>query len=131
MIPGYFVTIDADEALRLLGEGSIGRVAWASSRGLQVLPVSYTLVGDAIVFTVKEGTILGELSQPVPVAFQVDDLEAETGTGWSVLAQGTTTPFAGDRAALTSLPWVPGHQELPIAIEISVIGGRSVSAERP
>ncbi len=129
MIPGYFVTIDADECLRLLGEGTIGRVAWASARGLQVLPVSYTLVGDAVVFTVAEGTILGELAQPTDVAFEVDDLDTETATGWSVLAQGVTTPFAGDRAALKSLPWVPGHQDVPVAIELKFLAGRSVSAD--
>ncbi|QIK73405.1 pyridoxamine 5'-phosphate oxidase family protein [Propioniciclava coleopterorum] len=129
MIPGYFVTIDADECLRLLGEGTIGRVAWVSSRGLQVLPVSYTLVGDAVVFTVAEGTILGELSRPTKVAFEVDDLDTQTATGWSVLAQGETTPFAGDKEALKSLPWVPGHQDIPIAVELSFLAGRSVSAE--
>ncbi|HRL49646.1 MAG TPA: pyridoxamine 5'-phosphate oxidase family protein [Propioniciclava sp.] len=131
MIPGYFVTIDADECLRLLGEGSIGRVAWASSRGLQVLPVSYTLIGNAVVFTIAEGTILGELTEPVDVAFEVDDLELSTSTGWSVMAQGRTTAFAGDLEALRSLPWVAGHKDVPVAIELGFLAGRSVSADAP
>lgn len=129
MIPGYFVTIEADECLRLLGEGSIGRVAWASSRGLQVLPVSYTLVGKAVLFTIAEGTILDELTQPVDVAFEVDDLDVSTSTGWSVMAQGRTAPFAGDPDALRSLPWVPGHNDVPVAVELGFLAGRSVSAE--
>lgn len=129
MIAGYFVPIDADECRRLLAENSIGRVAWASSKGMQVLPVNYTFVGDGVVFTVAPGTILEELAKPTPVAFEVDDLDAGTATGWSVLAQGQTTPFTGDRTSLTSLPWVPGHQEIAVAIQIGLVTGRSVSAD--
>lgn len=129
VIAGYFVPIDADECLRLLAQSTIGRVAWASSQGMQVLPVNYTLLGDAIAFTVAPDTILEELARPTRVAFEVDDLDASTATGWSVLVQGETAPFTGDRDALTRLPWVPGHQEIAIAIKIDVATGRSVSAD--
>ncbi len=125
---GYFVTIDSDECRRLLGDAIVGRVSWVSEEdGLQVLPVNYALVGDRIVFRVAEGSILEELTQPVEVAFQVDDLDGETATGWAVLVHGTSGAWSDDVPVRT--PWAPGRRDVAVAIEPSSWSGRSVSAE--
>ena len=61
------------------------------------------------------------------VAFQVDDLDGQTATGWSVLVQGTTGPWAGEVPVLS--PWAPGRREVAVAIEPTSWSGRSVSAD--
>lgn len=127
---GYFVTIEPDECRRLLGDARVGRVGWVSpTAGLQVLPVSYALSDGRIVFTVSAESLLAELRQPVDVVFQVDDLDQATATGWSVLARGTTVPFEGDPASLAHLPWAPGVRDVPIAIAVGDLTGRSVSSD--
>lgn len=125
---GYFVTIDPDECRRLIGDAVVGRVSWLSkSRGLQVLPVNFVLVNDRIVFRVAQGSVLEELTQPVEVAFQVDDLDGATATGWAVLVQGTTASWDGDLRAISA--WAPGERDLGVAITPTAWSGRSVSAE--
>lgn len=129
MIPGYFVTIEPDECRRLLGEALVGRVSWESSRsGQLVLPVNFALVDDQVVFTVAKESVLSELSTPTAVAFEVDDLDNSTATGWSVLVQGTTGLYDGD-ADLRSLPWAPGVRDVTIAITPTAMSGRAVSAD--
>lgn len=125
---GYFETIDADECRRLIGDADVGRVAWVSpTGGLQVLPVNYALLGDVIVFRVAHGSVLEELSHPVAVAFQVDDLDASTATGWAVLVQGESRAWDGE--VPVAQPWAPGRREVAVAIEARSWSGRSVSAE--
>ena len=125
---GYIVTIDPDECRRLLGDAVVGRVCWVSkTQGIQVLPVNFVLVEDRIVFHVAEGSILQELTRPVEVAFQVDDLDKETATGWAVLVQGTADRWTGAVPELEA--WAPGYRELTVAIEPRHWSGRSVSAD--
>lgn len=125
---GYFVTIDADECRRLLGDAVVGRVSWVSAEhGIQVLPVNYGVVGEQIVLRVATGTVLEELASGVDVAFQVDDLDRTTGTGWAVLAQGTTARWTGEVPVIT--PWALGSRELAVAITPTHLSGRSVSAD--
>lgn len=124
------MTIDPDECRRLLAAAVVGRVAWVSrAAGLQVLPVNYALADGRIVFTVAQESVLSELSQPVDVAFQVDDLDPTTATGWSILVQGRTVAFDGDAVSLRALPWAPGSREVAVAIEPGSVSGRSVSAD--
>lgn len=128
-MPGYFVTIEPDECRRLLGAGVVGRVAWVSpTAGLQVLPVNYTVVGESIVFAVAPGSVLHELAEPRDVAFQVDDLDPETATGWAILVQGRSAAHTASDA-LANLPWAPGPRTVAVAIEPVALSGRSVSAD--
>lgn len=126
---GYFVAIAPDECRRLIRDAGVGRVAWVSTaRGIQVLPVNFGLMGDRIVFRVDEGSIFRELMKPVEVAFQVDDIDLETSTGWAVLVQGTTSQWEGDLPDLD--PWAPGYRDVVVAIEPTSWAGRSVSADK-
>ena len=72
---GHFLKIDPDECRRLLGGSGVGRVAWDSRDGLQILPVSYVFDDATIVFRASAGSVLSELVRPSEVAFQVDDLD--------------------------------------------------------
>ena len=64
---------------------------------------------------------------PRAVAFQVDDLDGQTATGWSVLVPGRTGPWSGEVPVIS--PWAPGRREVAVAIEPTSWSGRSVSAD--
>lgn len=125
---GYLETIDPDECWRLLAGAVVGRVSWVSSaRGILTLPVSYALTEGLIVFRTAASSVLGELADAAEVAFEVDDLDPATATGWSVLVQGSSGP-APDGVARPAA-WAPGERELMIAVTPSRVSGRAVSAD--
>ncbi|QLQ15626.1 MAG: pyridoxamine 5'-phosphate oxidase family protein [Micropruina sp.] len=125
---GHLSELDVEECRHLLRGRTVGRVGWTSSSGPQILPVTYTLAGDAIVFRVRPGSRLGELAEATEVSFQVDDLDDETRTGWSVLVTGRSGPWTG-AVGEEPQPWAPGERPLVIGIEPDVITGRSVAAD--
>lgn len=129
MVQGHFLTIPSDECRRLLADARVGRMSWVSSQGLQVLPVNYGLAEGAIVFRAAAGSILAELTQPTDVAFQVDDLDDTTATGWSVLVRGTTVQFTGDVTSVVTHSWAPGERTIGIAVIPSSFTGRSVVSD--
>ncbi|WP_347347297.1 pyridoxamine 5'-phosphate oxidase family protein [Nigerium sp.] len=124
---GYFWEISPDECGHLLADAAVGRVAWASSRGVQVLPVTLTSVGESVFFAVDPQSILAELAEGVDAVVQVDDLDPETATGWSVLARGRTTRHEGPRPALNP-SWAPGERGVLVRLDVASLTGRSVSA---
>jgi hypothetical protein len=85
------------ECLSALRGQTLGRIA-VSERALpMILPVNYTLDGSNIVFRTRQGGLLDRSCQNTVVAFEVDDCDADTGAGWSVLMVGVATAlYAGD-----------------------------------
>ena len=51
--------LSAEECRRLIQEGGVGRVAFRSSKGLEIVPVNFQLFGDSIVFRTAPYTELG------------------------------------------------------------------------
>lgn len=128
-MPGYFERIEPDECRRMLDSTTVGRVCWISpTRGLQVLPVTYTMHQGTIGFAVARTSVLGELAEPVEVAFQVDDIDAETSTGWSILVHGEARALTESAGELNA-PWAPGERDLLIGITPRSVSGRLVSAD--
>ncbi|MCA0253235.1 MAG: pyridoxamine 5'-phosphate oxidase family protein [Actinobacteria bacterium] len=120
--------LSPQECRQLLAGSRFGRVAWVSAHGLLVLPVSYLVTGDRIAFRTSAGSSLAELTRPQPVSFEIDDLDPETQTGWSVLVQGTSGPGDPD-AVVSTAAWVPGERPVVVVIEPSVYTGRAVAAD--
>ncbi|MDO5534145.1 MAG: pyridoxamine 5'-phosphate oxidase family protein [Propionibacteriaceae bacterium] len=125
---GHFLTIEPDECRRLLDAASVGRVGWTSGEGIQVLPVNYAMSGDQIVFRVASGSVLEHLTEPNDVVFEVDDLDDETATGWSVVARGRSGEFEGGMVALPAA-WAPGVRDVLVALTITSLSGRAVSSD--
>jgi uncharacterized protein len=127
---GHFTRLSGDECRQLLRARGVGRVGWVSSDGPQVLPVSYTMTGDLIAFRTRPDTVMGELLQPVEVAFEIDDVDEDTATGWSVLVRGMARGYLDELPEGLNLPspWAPGEHPLTVVIEPSDYSGRAVSA---
>ncbi|SDB84210.1 Nitroimidazol reductase NimA, pyridoxamine 5'-phosphate oxidase superfamily [Raineyella antarctica] len=132
MHEGMFEALEPEDCRALLRTQEVGRVAWTSAdAGILVLPVNYAMRGDLVVFRTSRDSVLADLAEGREVAFQVDDVDVETGNGWSVMAQGeSATPKPGPE--LDELekdgpePWAIGDRDLLITLRVRQISGRVV-----
>ena len=77
-----------NECIELLGRRTVGRVAFTERALPAIRPVNYALVGHQIVLqTDPHG--LGQRLDGQVVAFEVDEIDPESETGWSVVVTGT------------------------------------------
>jgi hypothetical protein len=92
--------LERDECLRLISKGVVGRVVFTDAALPAVQPVRYLLDSERIIFRPITGSKLA-VAQPAVVAFQVDEIDPQTGTGWSVVAVGQAYELTKrDRAEL-------------------------------
>ncbi len=126
--------LSVERCRQLLAEHHIGRVAWSGADGLQLLPVSYALHHGAVVFRTSPYGVLSELVRPVEVIFEVDDLDAELRTGWSVVVTGRAQAVAEPRDLVELwtvdglTPWAAGVRTLFIEVTPRQISGRLFGA---
>lgn len=80
--------LDRHECLRLLAQRRLGRVAFSERALPAILPVTYSMVGQNVLLGTTAGGLGHRLDGQV-VAFAVDDLDEDVGTGWSVVVTGT------------------------------------------
>ena len=103
-----------EECARLLGAGMAGRVALGAPTGTHIVPVNYAVDGDSILVRTTAYSLLGTYGRDAQLCFEVDQFDATTRTGWSVLVQGTAT-IVDDESDIRRLdqaaraPWVPPH----------------------
>ena len=120
---GYFDSLGEAECRKLLAFGSVGRVAWQSEEGINVMPVNYRVLENQVVFHTSRMGVLASLLEPHQVGFQVDEFDVEAAVGWTLLVRGTTGPAVG----LESISWVPDGRHVGVAIGLEWLNGRVVS----
>jgi hypothetical protein len=100
--------VSRDECLGLLRTTRVGRVALSIDALPVVLPVGFALLGENIVLRCLVDSPLSRSGVDVVLAFQVDNFDAATQTGWSVLVQGMASevddPEAIERCQALTLP---------------------------
>ncbi|MCW2767799.1 MAG: Pyridoxamine 5-phosphate oxidase [Nocardioides sp.] len=125
---GRLVELTTDECWTLLGESLVGRVAWSGHGGPTVLPVNFVATDEKIVFRTSPYSAPARECDDLPVAFEVDEFDSTTRSGWSVLARGTARLVydgAHVPAAATDLDvWADGWRALHIIIEPRELTGR-------
>jgi uncharacterized protein len=82
-----FVVLPADECRTLLATHQLGRIGLADGAYPLILPVNYVLDGDAVVIRTDSPKITAAADH-TRVAFEVDDVDERTRSGWSVLEAG-------------------------------------------
>lgn len=141
MSTAKFEVLDEAECRRLIEPGGIGRLVFAGSYDLTVLPVNYKMHDGAILFrTVEEGPTDEDLRTGISraefrVAFEVDQFDMQTREGWSVLIQGPAHHLDSveERAEAETLgiePWASGEREHFIRITPIRITGRRIQRQR-
>jgi len=80
--------MDAYECRTLLASHSVGRVAYTEHALPAIRPVNYTLHGTHIVLRTNADGLAARLDGQV-VAFEIDEVDTENRSGWSVVVTGT------------------------------------------
>jgi uncharacterized protein len=124
--------LDRGECLQLLARATIGRVVFTDLAMPAAAPVNYALDDEEIIFRTAAGDRLAAAIHHAVVAFEVDEIDARTHTGWSVLGIGEAYEIVDpDRLARLSdqipRPWIFGHGERTICIPLQVLSGRRLS----
>jgi uncharacterized protein len=132
-VVGTFYGIPPARCIELLQSQAVGRVAWQSAEGPEILPVTYVWYEDSVVFRTSPYGPLSELSQPTDVAFEIDEFDQHRHQGWSVVvhgrAQGVARPDEVVRLwNVSGVPWAPGMRNLIVRITPTTVSGRQVAA---
>lgn len=92
---GELGEIARSECLELMRTAPIGRIVYTHRALPAIRPVRFAIVGGAVFIPTRAGSPLALATQDSVVAFQTEDYDPATHTGWSVTAVG--------RAALIEL----------------------------
>ncbi|MFE4667949.1 pyridoxamine 5'-phosphate oxidase family protein [Streptomyces sp. NPDC056716] len=130
--PRRRVEIGADEALRLLGEVSLGRIVFTRHALPTVRPVNHVLDAGDIVIRTHEGAALTSHAQGadapgVVVAYEADALDPDTHLGWSVVVTGyaqlVTDPAELARYHALIHPWIDQEMDQTVRIRPDLVTG--------
>ena len=121
--------LSRDECLRLLGRTRIGRVVVTDRALPAVFPVTFAVVDEDVVFATATGSRLESAAADAVVAFEADDIDPRSQSGWSVLVQGPANRIVdpdGFAAASTLLlsAWGPGKEVAFVRIRSELVSGR-------
>lgn len=122
--PGRLAILSDEECWDLLRSQPVGRVAWSGLQGISVVPVNFIERDEAILLRTTAYSLLARDSVDREVAFEVDHLEPDQRTGWSVLVRGRCT--RDEPTAERPEPWVTGPRHLGLRIDVRSISGRRI-----
>lgn len=127
---GDFRPLDRQDCLRLLGEAPVGRVVYTERALPAVLLVGFCLDADSsVVLRTSGASDLVRAVDGAVVAFEADEFDAVTRSGWSVVVTGRATVVtdAAEHARLRERgpdSWMPGRAGTLVRIEAEMVTGR-------
>lgn len=124
------------ECRRLLTSVPIGRIAFTVGALPTIQPVHFAVRGDEVLIPARRGGKVEAASRGAVVAFEVDEYDGLTRTGWSVTVVGPSRVLSGaaEVAALEDsglTPWVPDPNGSMVAVRIAQISGRRLTRACP
>jgi uncharacterized protein len=126
--------ISADDCYRLLATQQIGRLGVNSEHYPLIFPVNYAVdEAGVIVIRTDAGTKLAAADH-ANVTFEVDYIDQQTRSGWSVLVRGLAEEVTSEhrdelieRTKASGVePWAPGHRGHWIRLIPHAISGRRI-----
>jgi len=126
--PGVLEDIPGDECVAHLEGARLGRVAFVRSTGPVVIPVNYVWSEGRIIFRTSPAISWVWVLRHGSAAFEVEDIDEVTHSGWTVLVQGRVAHLepkdVTSRAVQDLRPWAAGERSLHVAITPTSITGR-------
>lgn len=117
----------------LLRSARFGRVVYTDRALPACTPVNYAVDGQSIVFRTTAGSRLAKATDHEVVAFEVDDIDDLTESGWTVVVTGNAMPITGISelvrvAQLGLSAWPDGQREHWIRLSPGIVSGRRLTA---
>ena len=127
--------LSRQECLDLLAQERVGRLAFVDDDGPGAVPVNYGLAGENIVIRVEGRSHLRAVLEPA-VAFEVDHVDTDEGSGWSVLVRGVgreveieqVPDLLEQMAGGPPRPWAEGVHNVWVVITPQKVTGRRLEA---
>lgn len=122
--------LDEKACRELLGSCHVGRIALSIGALPAIVPVSFLLDTDSVVFQPATSAGLAGLAGAV-VAFEAGELEPDGQTGWSVLAIGLSTEIdrPADRRRLAlhhRPPWFLDPDNRLFRVPLDLVSGARI-----
>ena len=117
--------IDRSECFTLLRSQKVGRIAFSDDSGPDTLPVNFSLDGEDVLIATTGYSSIARAASGARVAFEVDEIDDYTESGWSVVIRGHAvreSPFA--TSVEVPYPWAEGNRGYVIRIKPEVVTGR-------
>ena len=112
---GVFMRLDRGESMRLLTSAPAGRLIFTINALPAVRLMNFAVADGLILLRMAAGTTVARKVHDVIVAFEADELDAATSSGWSVVVTGramrVTEPDA-DRPVPGSAPGTVGTRRM-------------------
>lgn len=127
---GDLASLSRDECLDLLRSKRIGRLAYVARAGVpDIAPVNYVMSGSDVLVRSGPGPKLQAAERRELVAFEVDELDEQRATGWSIVLVGpaqrlTLAQLRGVAEDDLPRPWANGPRHSVVRIRPTRITGR-------
>ncbi len=126
------VELTEQECRDLLSRHVVGRVALSTPGGPRIVPVNYALHDNSVVFRTAPYSELGTYGWDAELAFEVDQIDEERHSGWSVIALGRgsliedTDELSQIRGRMDPHPWAGGSRQLYMRLTWRTLTGRRI-----
>jgi uncharacterized protein len=120
------------ECLRLVGACKVGRVGLTMQGVPHIVPVNHVIIDGDLYFHMGSGSKLDAGGGHHAASFEVDQLDDDTETGWSVLLSGELEVETDERrlAELDGLglePWARGPKGTVMRLRTVTASGRRIT----
>jgi nitroimidazol reductase NimA-like FMN-containing flavoprotein (pyridoxamine 5'-phosphate oxidase superfamily) len=118
------------ENIDLLRKASVGRVVFSDFALPAVVPMTFAVHGAAVVMRTAGGTRLSSAADGGVLAFEVDDIDPVSRTGWSVVVIGVASIITDtiEQSVIRGLvePFAPGANDVAVRLPMTMVTGRRV-----
>jgi nitroimidazol reductase NimA-like FMN-containing flavoprotein (pyridoxamine 5'-phosphate oxidase superfamily) len=131
---GALIPLDRAACLALLATQPVGRLVFSHRALPDVLPVNFRLEDETVLIRLASGSRAAVATRDAVVAFQVDEIDARSRTGWSVTVVGHAREITDTDELLVSAAsdvesWVHDERDLLLSIAVERITGRRLVAD--
>lgn len=130
------ITLDASDCWEYLRRTSVGRLAVIIEDSPEIFPVNFAIEHSAIVIRTGDGAKVDAIRANPGAAFEIDGIEPDSGTAWSVVLKGSAKEITHpdelrDTVSLDLSPVQSGTKNHFIRITAEVLTGRRFTVADP
>jgi uncharacterized protein len=122
--------LDPAECELLLRRGSFGRLVLSTPEGPEIFPVNYAVQDDAIVVRTSPSGAIARHADAAEVVFEIDRVDEEYWSGWSVVARGrgelASDPTDDVTVGRPVRSWVAEDRDSELRVAWHALTGRRV-----